>query len=47
MIPKNAQKIEIEYETDWWTDSKAYFENKINPVSKLTLSVKTHTCIGD
>ena len=23
-----AQKIEIEYETDWWTDSKAYFKIK-------------------
>jgi len=28
MVPKNAQKIEIEYETDWWTDSKAYFKIK-------------------
>jgi len=27
-VPKNAQKIEIEYETDWWTDSKAYFKIK-------------------
>lgn len=24
-VPKNAQEIEVEYETDWWTDSKAIF----------------------
>lgn len=27
-VPKNAQKIEIEYETDWWTDEKACFKVK-------------------
>ena len=27
-VPKNAQKIEIEYETNWWTDGKAYFKVK-------------------
>lgn len=27
-VPKNAQKIEIEYETNWWTDKKAYFKIK-------------------
>ena len=25
---ENAQKIEIEYETDWWTDEKACFKVK-------------------
>ncbi len=24
-VPKSAQEIEVEYETDWWTDSKAIF----------------------
>ena len=47
MVPKNAQKIEIEYETNWWTDKKSLFQNKINPVLKLTHPVKSHTCIGD
>lgn len=27
-VPKNAQKIEIEYETNWWTDKKTYFKIK-------------------
>lgn len=24
-VPANAQSVEVEYETDWWTDSKAIF----------------------
>ena len=27
-VPENAQSIEIEYETSWWTDKKAYFKIK-------------------
>lgn len=27
-VPKNAKEIEIEYETNWWTDKKAIFKVK-------------------
>lgn len=27
-VPKNAEEIEIEYETNFWTDKKAYFKVK-------------------
>lgn len=27
-VPKDAQSIEIEYETNWWTDKKAIFKVK-------------------